>query len=302
MTAFIADYIAYVQESRLKSEILEYKDLNAFFWNTLENSHWRGKRENFVKNYEGVIHKVSSESIDDCWERHLKNYIARDNLFNYLDKIDAGWIAGNLNPDFLDELSGLEEHSAPLVFITVHNFFQTLIPLVLAQYLGPVNSFALDDAAEKDPLIRSYLTEMYKRILVSLNGGVLLKVGGAESSFSKKKSEEVLEAGGIVYAAIDIPHPTLGTNTRASVKANYFEFDVLYGIVVAGLKVGADFKFPYVYTNNDGGLCFEMHSLTGTTVDEVLSSFQKVFDGYLSKDVASWEGASLMTFKEGRFI
>lgn len=302
MSAFIADYIAYVQESRLKSESLDYKELNTFFWNTLENSHWRGQRENFVNNHHRVLYKVSNGDLEACWKRHLKNFIARDNLFNYLDKIDKDWIASNLGAGFSNELLELKECSVPLVFITVHNFFQTLIPLVLAQYLGPVNSFALDEVAEKDPLVRSYLSEMYKKMLVSLNGGDLLKVGGEASELSKTKLADIFESDGIIYAAIDIPHATLGANTRASVKTKHFEFDVLYGVIIAGLKAGASFKFPYIYTNDDGSLSYEMHSLVGTTVEEILNSFENVFDLYLLKDVASWEGASLLTFKEGRFV
>lgn len=301
MTAFVADYIAYVQESRLKSNTLSYKELNQYFWRQLASSHWRGQRDLFYANYENVLHEISASTCEAVWEQHLKNFIARDNLFYYFEEVNSDWIDNNVVNNLTEFDTGLLHRPGPVVFLTVHNFYQALIPVLLAHKFGSVCAFVLDEQVENDPLIRMYLSQMYNNVEKNLCGGSLLKVGAAKAEASRVKLKEALENDGRIYAAIDKVHPTLGESTKVTLSTEFFDMDVLSGVILAGLEASATFVFPSVSTLEDGRLRFEMFELVGRDVEGVLRSFQAVFDKLLSKDVAGWEGASLMTFKEGYF-
>lgn len=300
MTAFLSDYISYIQESRAKSEELDYYEMNQYFWKNIDSSHWREKRANFYRNYESVLHKFEGNA-DDSWLGQIKNFIARDNLLHYLPSIDQHWIDTNVNMLGFNDESDLLVRTRPVVFLSFHNFYQVLTPLLLAQYFGPVFAFALDEMAENDHLVRTYMAEMYKRMGGSFNGGGLLKVGAENTEASRVKLKEILEQKGSVYAAIDMIHPQLGNKTKVSLKADFFEFEVLAGVVDAGLKKDAQFVFPFISLVGDGTLRFEMFRLNGSTTEEVLSSYQKVFDSIILRDISVWEGASLLSYKDGKF-
>ena len=300
MTAFLSDYIRYIQESRVKSEELEYYEMNQFFWKNVEFSHWREKRANFYRNFESILYKLE-DNVDYAWNKQIKNFIARDNLLHCLPKVDQEWVSRNVDMLGFDAVSSSLVRTKPVVFLSFHNFYQVLIPMVLAQYMGSVSSFVLDENAESDSLVRTYMKEMYKGMKQGLNGGELLKVGAEESDSSRLRLREILEQKGSVYAAIDMVHPLLGTKTKVSLKANFFELEVLAGIVGAGLEKNAQFIFPFISLVRDGTLRLEMFRLEGSTVTDVLSSFQKVFDSIILRDISVWEGASLLTYKDGRF-
>jgi hypothetical protein len=134
-----------------------------------------------------------------------------------------------------------------------------------------------------------------------LNGGSLLKVGAGKSDAAKLEVNEILKQKGNVYAAIDMVHPLLGSKTKVSLKTDFFEMDVLAGIIDTGLSNEAQFVFPFISLVRDGTLRLEMFTLSGSTTEEILSSFQKVFDSIILRDVSVWEGASLLTYKEGKF-
>ena len=300
MTAFISDYISYIQESRIKSETLGYHEMNQYFWQNIESSHWREKRANFYRNHDLVLNKLDDD-VDATWMKQAKNFIARDNLLHYLAKVDNQWIEVNMDTQGFEPVACSLSRAKPVVFLTFHNFYQVLIPIVLAQYFGPVSSFVLDEEAEKDGLVRTYLSELYKGMEKGLNGGSLLKVGATKSDAAKLKVNEVLRQKGNVYAAIDMVHPLLGSKTKVSLKTDFFEMDVLAGIIDTGLSNEAQFAFPFISLVRDGTLRLEMFTLSGSTTEEVLTSFQKVFDSIILRDVSVWEGASLLSYKEGRF-
>jgi len=300
MTAFLSNYIAYIQESRSKSKDLEYREMNQYFWKNIEESHWREKRPTFYKNHELVLHKLE-DNVDGAWLRQVKNFIARDNLFHYLSGINEEWIKTNMDTVSFESVEGNLVRSKPVVFLTFHNFYQVLLPLVLAQYFGPVFAFALDEMTEADTLVRTYMTEMYKNMQGSFNGGSLLKVGAENSESSRLKAKEVLAQKGNIFAAIDMVHPLLGSKSKTSLKADFFEVEVLSGVIESGLKSNAQFTFPFISLVRDGSLRLEMFTLTGSTTEEVLESYQKVFDSLILRDISVWEGASLLTYKEGKF-
>lgn len=300
MSTFVADYIAYVQESRIKSEGLHYYQMNQYFWKNIDNSHWREKRDNFYRNHSLVLHQLAPDA-DKVWLKQLKNFIARDNLLYYLPKVDDAWIDANVNTLGFDAVKNSLVRSTPVVYLTFHNFYQVLIPLLLAQHFGPVYPFVLDEDAEGDHLTRVYLSELYKGMEQSLNGGRLLKVGAQKSESSKLKMREVLAQKGSIYAAIDMVHPLLGGKTKVALKTKYFEIEILTGVVREGLLADSQFAFPFVSLTDDGTLRMEMFRLDGVTVEEILESYQKIFDMLIARDVSVWEGASLLTYNNGKF-
>ena len=121
MTAFLSNYIAYIQESRSKSKDLEYREMNQYFWKNIEESHWREKRPTFYKNHELVLHKLE-DNVDGAWLRQVKNFIARDNLFHYLPEINEEWIKTNMDTVSFESVEGNLVRSKPVVFLTFHNF------------------------------------------------------------------------------------------------------------------------------------------------------------------------------------
>lgn len=300
MTDFLSDYFSYLQESRLKAGELKYYEINQHFWKDMASSHWREKRANFHQNFETVLHNLDDD-VESAWGRQNKNFIARDNLFHYFSKVDAKWINDNMDTLAFDSTVHTLVRTRPVVFLSFHNFYQILIPIVLAQYFGPVSSFVLDEAAETDVLIRSYLSEMYKSMKQGLNGGSLLKVGVDKSDAIKRQVNQLLAQKGNIYAAIDMVHPLLGNKTKVSLSTKYFEMSVLMGVIETGLKNNAQFAFPFISLVQDGTLRLEMFILNGSTTEEVLESYRRVFDSLISRDIAIWEGASLLSYKEGRF-
>jgi hypothetical protein len=300
MTAFISDYISYIQESRLKSETLSYHEMNQYFWHNIDSSHWREKRANFYRNHDLILNKLDDD-VEATWIKQAKNFIARDNLLHYLAKVDSQWIEVNMDTQGFEPVACSLTRSKPVVFLTFHNFYQVLIPTVLAQYLGPVSSFVLDEEAESDGLVRTYLSELYKGMEQGLNGGSLLKVGAGRTYAAKLKVNEILEQKGNVYAAIDMVHPLLGSKTKVTLKTDFFEMDVLAGIIDIGLSKEAQFALPFISLARDGKLRLEMFTLSGSSTEEILASFQKVFDSIILKDISVWEGASLLSYKEGKF-
>lgn len=275
MTAFLSDYISYIQESRVKSEELDYYQMNQYFWKEIDKSHWREKRPNFYRNYDLVLHKFGDDA-DKMWERQVKNFIARDNLLHYLPKVDKSWVEANIDMLGFDTVNASLVRSRPVVFLSFHNFYQVLIPMVLAQYNGPVSSFVLDEAAEGDKLVQTYMLELYKGMRQGLNGGDLLKVGAENSERSKQNLSKVLKRKGCIYAAIDMVHPLLGSKTKVSLKSSYFEMEVLSGVINAGVEECAQFIFPFISLVRDGTLRFEMFTLNGSTTELILESYREV--------------------------
>lgn len=300
MTIFLSDYISYIQESRVKAAELDYYEMNQYFWRDVDSSHWREKRASFYRNHEAILHELDSD-VDGAWGRQIRNFIARDNLFHFLPRINQDWVSSNVDMLGFEAVSASLVRSRPVVFLSFHNFYQVLVPMIIAQYVDPVSSFVLDEDAEGDRLIQTYMAEMYKGMEQGLNGGSLLKVGAGKSDKAKRDLEEILERRGCVYAAIDMVHPQLGGKTKHIIQGDLFEFEVLAGIVDAGLEQNAQFVFPFISLVRNGRLRFEMFNLSGSTAKEVLSSYQKVFDSIILRDVSVWEGASLLSYKDCRF-
>ena len=295
--SFLINYMQYMQESRVKSSELEYFEMNLFFWNKKDSSHWLQYRENFMRNYDLVLGSMDGDA-KLAWIRQLKNFIARDNIFYYLDKINKDWIANNIDVSSVMEIKASLTGARPVVFLTVHSFYQTLMPLVLAQYLGPVSPFALDENAETDTVIKSYLTSMYAGMTKSLSGGSLLKVGADKSLDSRNKARSIMAEKGNIYAAIDMIHPNLGDNSKVKLSTNYFDIDVLAGVINMGLKYDAQFLMPFISTIDDGSLRLDLFELKGSSMKDILIAFQNEFNSILVRDVASWEGGSLLKYNE----
>jgi hypothetical protein len=96
-------------------------------------------------------------------------------------------------------------------------------------------------------------------------------------------------------------HPLLGSKTKVTLKTDFFEMEVLAGIIDIGLSKEAQFALPFISLARDGKLRLEMFTLSGSSTEEILASFQKVFDSIILKDISVWEGASLLSYKEGKF-
>lgn len=301
MTDFLSKYMAYLQTAREKARGLKYFEMNKYFFQSQEDCHWQEKRPFFYHNHKVVLNNLDGD-VDLAWQRHVRNYIARDNLFHFYSKIDKHWIENNVDVTDFNSKVGDLVRTRPVVYISTHSFFQVLIPMVLAQYLGPVYPFVLDEVCESNEVIRDYLAEMYDVGSRSLSGGCVLKVGGTLGAKSRSKSIEVLKQKGNIYAAIDMLHPSLGNHSKVSLSTSNFKFDVMAGVISLGLKFDAQFVFPFISLQENGALRLEMFFLGGSTTGEVLASFQSVFESLVNQDVASWEGASLMTFKDGRFV
>lgn len=296
----LSKYMQYMQESRVKSKELDFFQMNQYFFKKIENSHWAEKKTIFSNNYNLIWNNLDND-IDASWERQLKNFISRDNLFHYLGHIDLSWIEVNVDSTALKNIEPPLVKSRPTVFLTFHHFYQILAPLILAQYFGPVSAFAFDEEVEPDKAIRSYLAAMYEGMKLSMNGGHLLKVGGQQSEETRIKVKEILHKKGNVYAALDMVNPLFGKNTKAVLKTSYFETDILIGIISLGIKYNAQFTFPFISLREDGRLKFELFNLTGNTVNEVIDSFRNIFESLILRDFTVWEGASLLSFKDGRF-
>lgn len=301
MTDFLSKYMAYLQNARGKAYDLEYFEMNNYFFQSQEDCHWQEKRFSFYRNHKAVLNNLDGD-VDLAWQRHVRNYIARDNLFYFYSKIDKRWVENNVDVTGFNSKVGDLVRTRPVVYISTHSFFQVLIPMVLAQYLGPVFPFVLDEICESNEVIRNYLAEMYEAGSRSLSGGCVLKMGGALGAKSRSKSIEVLKQKGNVYAAIDMLHPSLGNQSKVSLSTSNFKFDVLAGVISLGLKFDAQFVFPFISLQKNGTLRLETFFLDGSTTGEVLGSFRSVFESLVNQDIASWEGVSLMTFKEGRFV
>lgn len=300
MIDFLSKYMVYLQASQLKANELEYFEMNKYFFQDQENSHWQEKRSTFYHNHNAVLNYLNNDA-DAAWQRHICNYIARDNLFNFYSKIDKDWIKSNVDMGSFDSNISSLVRTRPVVYLTTHSFFQVLIPLILAQHTGPVFPFALDETCEDNETIRNYLSQMYDNVSYSLSGGSVLKVGGESHVKSRSKSIKVLKEKGNLYAAIDMLHPSLGVHSKVSLVTSHFKFDVLAGIVSLGIKYNAQFVFPFTSLMPNGKLRFETFLLEGSTTGKVLESFQKVFDSIMLSDISTWEGASSLTYKEGRF-
>lgn len=290
----------YIQESRLKSKELDYHEMNLFFWDKIGSSHWLERRSSFLRNYDLILNKLDN-NFDAAWLRQLRNFIARDNLYHYYSKIDNQWILNNVDVTSVEGFNYSLVRSRPVVFITFHHFFQVLTPMVLAQFFGPVFPFVLDESTESNDVVRNYLSVMYEAGRASLSGGDVLKVGADKTADSRAQTIKVLKQKGSLYAAIDMLHPSLGVNTKTNLTTRHFEFDILAGVVSLGVKHNSQFVFPFMSLERDGTLRLEMYKLEGATTGDILKSFENIFDSIISRDISVWEGASLLSYKEGRF-
>ena len=55
MIDFLSKYMVYLQASQLKANELEYFEMNKYFFQDQENSHWQEKRSTFYHNHNTAV-------------------------------------------------------------------------------------------------------------------------------------------------------------------------------------------------------------------------------------------------------
>lgn len=288
MDDFATVYMRYFMAAMPLSGKLSFSELNAHFFALSSTSHWQSKKTLFERNVNLIPGLAVNTS--DRWQQHLQGYIARDNLFFYMDKINPNWVAKNID---ISGISGAVKQDflsdQPKILLCFHSFLHMLAPLLLANLFGPVHVLALDAKLAGEGGLVPYYLQMYSRMEKSLAGGSILPVAGDSTSQSVSKTREVLAGGGIVYTAIDMFPANLNVNNITHLSGEIFNYSLMSGLIDIGIKADALFYVPLVRFLPSGKLTFDLYALPRGDKLAILQKYIALLEGELLCNPAFWE-------------